>query len=174
MRRSTHVTTKVTKLSADQELEALNHLTTVPELPSTASAGGVHLGLNSDVRLVPLNTFKATLLKWQDSSAKHTDSTTPAYDIDGGTCYLSNDRLSGFRISDGELTCVFSVVRGRGDKLVSSAIELGATKLDHFECDKLSRLYLRHGFEVDTIEPNWGGSHLPAVIYRTYTKPLYT
>jgi hypothetical protein len=132
-------------------------------------AGAKHTPLSA-FRLVPLNTFVLTLYKWQRSNANNTWFTEPAFDLSGGTCYLSQDRLSGFRLVEGELTCVFSYVKGRGDLIVQEAITKGATKLNHFESDHLSRLYMRHGFELDTIEPNWGGPTLPSVVYRELKK----
>lgn len=84
---------------------------------------------------------------------------TSVFDLtaaDRGALFLvTNDGLSGFVVrSDGELTNVFSTVKGRGDTLVSMAVNLGATHLDCFD-GYLPSLYSRHGFHRVTSLPNW-------------------
>lgn len=96
-------------------------------------------------------------------------ATTPYADMKhtvlAGRCYLSPDHLSGFCVKyDGELVGVFSQVRGRGDGLISSATRRGATYLDCFD-GYLPTLYAKHGFYETRREANWGGAHLPAVVY---------
>lgn len=89
------------------------------------------------------------------------DSATEPVDTD---YYLAADGRSGFAIrADGELVYVFSLVKGRGDKIVKAAKDRGAVYLDCFE-GYLSDLYGRHGFHEVKRVPNWtpGG---PAVIY---------
>lgn len=74
---------------------------------------------------------------------------------EGRSCFLSEDLLSGFVISeDGELTNVFSLERGRGDALVTAAIDHGASHLDCFD-GYLPTLYARHGFVETSREANW-------------------
>lgn len=78
--------------------------------------------------------------------------------------YLSDDSRSGFIITEnGELKGVFSIVKGRGDELVESAVKRGATHLDCF-AGYLVDLYQRHGFGSWKIEPNWNAGE-PAVHY---------
>lgn len=64
---------------------------------------------------------------------------------------------------DGELVGVFSSIPGRGDALISAALNAGATHLDCFD-GYLTEFYARHGFREYRREPNWtpGG---PAVVY---------
>jgi len=81
--------------------------------------------------------------------------------------YLSNDGKSGYMVkSDGDLVSVFSLVSGRGNSIMQSAIANGAKKLDFFATQdkngKLSGhlydLYSRHGFKVNTAH-NEGGEY---------------
>ena len=70
----------------------------------------------------------------------------------------------GFIIKpDGELVGVFSSIPGRGDALVSAALNSGATHLDCFD-GYLTKFYGRHGLVEYKREPNWtpGG---PAVVF---------
>jgi hypothetical protein len=64
---------------------------------------------------------------------------------------------------DGELTNVFSTIRGMGDRIVRFAIEHGAVYLDCFD-GYLPTFYARHGFVTVATVPNWtpGG---PDVVY---------
>lgn len=78
--------------------------------------------------------------------------------------FLSPDKLSGYAIKpDGELVSVFSAAKGRGNDIVSHAIENGATKLDNFD-GHLTDLYKRHGFEEYRREPNYTPGE-PDVVY---------
>jgi hypothetical protein len=81
-----------------------------------------------------------------------------------GDAYLSRDGRSGFYVAaDGELCGMFSLVKGRGDAIVSNALFVGADHLDCFD-GYLPTLYARHGFEAVKRAPNWtaGG---PDVVY---------
>lgn len=70
-------------------------------------------------------------------------------------CYLATDGLSGFLVKiNGEIAGVWSLVRGRGDKIVEAAIDAGGDHLDCFD-GYLPRLYGRHGFRETSREPNW-------------------
>lgn len=80
-----------------------------------------------------------------------------------GDYYLSDDGLSGVGVQDGEMIGVFSLVKGRGDLLISVAVENGAVHGDCFD-GYLPTLYGRHGFREIRREANWtvGG---PDVVY---------
>lgn len=92
-------------------------------------------------------------------------ATSPFESSEGARYFLAGDDRSGFVIrKDGELTNVFSLERGRGDDMVSIAVNwAGATHLDCFD-GYLTALYARHGFVEYAREPNWapGG---PDVVY---------
>lgn len=66
---------------------------------------------------------------------------------------------------DGDLVSVFSGKSGKGNEIMKSAIEEGASKLDHFKDPQLDHLYSKYKFEPYKTEPNWtpGG---PDVVYR--------
>lgn len=70
--------------------------------------------------------------------------------------YMSNEYLSGFAIHKPtkEIRYLHSVVRGRGDMLVTEAIKRGGAWLTCFD-GYLKTLYERHGFKVAKREPNW-------------------
>lgn len=87
-------------------------------------------------------------------AASLTDYRDPA-EIPAGTAYVADDGLSGFIVTDGaEIVGLFSGERGRGDALVSDAIDAGGWSLDCFD-GYLTALYQRHGFRVTSREPNW-------------------
>lgn len=110
-------------------------------------------------------TYGATFTIARNSDARIADSTSEWSHASGTRYYLAADHASGFAIrADGELVLVFSTVRGRGDELVRTAVELGADRLDCF-AGYLVDLYGRHGFATVEVEPNWSGAHLPAVHY---------
>jgi hypothetical protein len=78
--------------------------------------------------------------------------------------YLSVNRLSGYAIkADGELTAVFSGVKGRGHAILVDAIKNGAFHLNAFE-GFLTNLYMRYGFKEYRRESNWDING-PNVIY---------
>lgn len=77
--------------------------------------------------------------------------------------YLHQDTFSGFAIRHGELLGVFSIVKGRGDELVKSAIENGTEILDCFD-GYLPTFYARHGFKEYKREKNWNPGQ-PEVVY---------
>lgn len=77
---------------------------------------------------------------------------------------LSDDRQSGFAVKpDGELTAVFSAVKGRGMVLVREAIRRGAFHLNAFD-GYLTGLYGRCGFVESKREPNWTAGQ-PDVVF---------
>lgn len=90
---------------------------------------------------------------------------TSEFEPSEGALYaLAVDGLSGYAVrADGELTNVFSVERGRGDGIVTSALSSGAVYLDCFD-GYLPEFYARHGFEVNARVPNWTPGE-PDVVY---------
>jgi len=69
--------------------------------------------------------------------------------------WTSADGLSGFAIREsGELVNVFSLVPGRGDAIVTAAVDRGADCLDCFD-GFLPAFYARHGFVETARQPNW-------------------
>lgn len=85
-------------------------------------------------------------------------------DLEGKYLYLSNDKKSGYVLSiDGELTSVFSTVRGRGSAIITHAISKGAKKLDCFD-GYLVDFYRSFGFVEYKRVPNWTEGE-PSVIY---------
>lgn len=74
-----------------------------------------------------------------------------AYPESTTSYFLSPDRKSGFMIHRGKLIGLFSLVRGRGASLVSTAIAAGARSLECYD-GYLPVLYGRHGFiETDRV-----------------------
>lgn len=81
-------------------------------------------------------------------------------------CYLSRDLKSGFNITyKCELNSVFSLVRGRGESIVSTAVSYGADNLNCFD-GYLVKLYESSGFRICSREPNWTPGE-PDIIYMT-------
>lgn len=78
-------------------------------------------------------------------------------------CFLANDCQSGFVIRNGDLQTVWSILKGRGDQIVTNAIRQGAITLDCFD-GYLPTLYAKYGFKEIKREANWneGG---PDVVY---------
>ena len=93
------------------------------------------------------------------------EATSPFSHVDGTRYYVATDgTMTGYAIRpDGELVFVFAYGRGRGDAIVSSAVENGATHLDCFD-GHLTELYARHGFQRVTSLPNWTEGE-PDVVY---------
>lgn len=107
--------------------------------------------------LVPANVFAEIFEAAWDNVPAIREACSDFRDASAvdGAAYVSTDARSGFVVrADGELVGVFSRVRGRGDDIVSAAIDRGATRLDCFD-GYLTGLYARHGFvEYDRAE-NW-------------------
>ena len=107
----------------------------------------------------------------REANPQIAEATSPAIEIVTGgdaTYYLTADDLSGYVVRDtGELVGLFSLVRGRGNALVTEAVADGADHLDCFD-GYLPTLYARHGFREVKREANWtpGG---PDVVYMRYT-----
>lgn len=97
-----------------------------------------------------------------DAATSPFDAETPAIH------YLAGDALSGFAVTEtGELRFVFSLVKGRGDDLVTAALREGASHLDCFD-GYLPTLYGRHGFTETARELNWTPGD-PDVVYLRLT-----
>lgn len=89
------------------------------------------------------------LIRTMCSSVSHLNGLT------GLRMFVSSDYLSGFCIHpDGELTHVFSAVKGRGKYLIECAKMVGARKLGCFD-GYLTEFYTSMGFEEYNREPNW-------------------
>lgn len=103
------------------------------------------------MQFIPVDNeqFHAAVQFAMDVDSRISDTLT-AYTIrsyDFMDCYLSEDGKSGYAINiGGELVSVFSLVRGRGDELMESAIANGARRLHCFDCNLY--LYLRNGFVI--------------------------
>jgi len=69
--------------------------------------------------------------------------------------YLDYENQCGFAVNfNGNLTSVFSLVRGNGNYIMVNAKKAGATNLDCFD-GYLPSYYKRHGFKVVRREANW-------------------
>jgi hypothetical protein len=99
-------------------------------------------------------------IKFCQENYKHIRQATTAWNElhceDGTSYYLSgNPAFMGFALSStGELTSVFSAIKGKGDTILSNAIRRGACHLDCFD-GYLPTFYARHGFQEVRREPNW-------------------
>lgn len=83
----------------------------------------------------------------------------------GGQAFLTKGGMAGFIVMpDGELTGLFSRIKGQGNDLVQIAVQNGASNLDCFDWPKLVSLYERHGFKIVNREGNWNGVG-PDVVY---------
>ncbi|MEU5403728.1 hypothetical protein ABZ348_31055 [Streptomyces sp. NPDC005963] len=79
----------------------------------------------------------------------------PAEMPKGARYFLADDLMSGFGIDgDGTLIGVFSLIKGRGEGMVTHAIKSGARKLDCFD-GFLPGYYERFGFVETERVPNW-------------------
>ena len=99
-------------------------------------------------------------------SARWTDAKVHAFTGPGagvpedGRFYLTSDLASGYAVrADGYLTCVFSLVKGRGRRLVSDALLDGATHGDCFG-EYLRDLYVAGGF-VAVGNADWDDEQAP-------------
>lgn len=111
--------------------------------------------------------FIAALKDAQDNYKHIRTATTPFTDIQhtfGTTYYLSMNGAIGFAVSGtGELTSVYSAIKGKGDELMIEAIKRGACHLDCFD-GYLPKFYAKHGFTEVRREPNWTAGE-PDVVY---------
>jgi outer membrane protein assembly factor BamB len=107
------------------------------------------------MRHVNFDTFREAFCAARNESPLVESMTSDATDVDGTFYVLTDDSRSGYAIRpDGELVLVFSLERGRGDLLVSRAVDDGAIRLDCFD-GYLPSLYARYGFVESHREPNW-------------------
>lgn len=114
--------------------------------------------------VVPVDTFRKAFEQAREESSAIADATSPFEHVACTMYVLSHDGRSGYALRpDMELVYVFSLERGRGDRLVNHAVTYGAARLDCFD-GYLPSLYARHGFREVSREPNWtpGG---PDVVY---------
>lgn len=97
--------------------------------------------------LTPADVFQEALTAARSASpAVHAfTESTPGRADEGTRCYLSEDGRSGYTVQRGYLSCVFSLVPGRGAGLVASAVLRGADEGDCFGTF-LRDLYVRGGF----------------------------
>ena len=96
-----------------------------------------------------------------DKAVFVTPYTESEYEDMKATCYLSENKKSGYAIKpDGDLISVFSLEAGNGMFIVASAIKNGATKLDCIG-KELVRFYNKFGFrEYDRW--TWNDEYAPA------------
>ena len=122
------------------------------------------------VHSVSRETFLACLADAQRISEKVRNATTSMDKLVATEYYLSDDGMSGFALNGNEGVGGFSLVKGRGDRLVSEAVYYGAQFLDCFD-GYLPTLYAKHGFVETLRQPNWtvGG---PDVVYMTHVSAL--
>lgn len=93
--------------------------------------------------------------KIADATSDYSHEAGTRYFLDEGD--IATRGISGYAVrADGELVFVFSVssAGGNGARIVTSAIENGATHLDCFD-GYLVNLYSRHGFQRVTSLDNW-------------------
>ncbi len=120
------------------------------------------------MRYLPVTSsmFGSAFNTARDLSSQIADATSP-FDpgvTNGSVFCLAVDARSGFVVRpDGELVYVFSLDKGNGAEIVTTAVSTGAVYLDCFD-GYLPTLYGRHGFEVVSRVANWtpGG---PDVVY---------
>jgi hypothetical protein len=117
---------------------------------------------------VSFKHFIEALKRVQERYSIIRKSTTPWQDIEneeGSSYYLAgHPGFMGFALSaNGELTSVFSAIKGKGDILMKEAIKRGASHLDCFD-GYLPKFYNRHGFVETGREANWTAGE-PDVIF---------
>jgi hypothetical protein len=115
------------------------------------------------------HTFLLALAHAQLTHEQVRNATSPVSDFVASArereYYVSDDLKSGFAVcEDGELTGVFSTVKGRGAALIATALHRGATFLSCFD-GFLPGLYARFGFIKVGSERNWGGDALPRCVH---------
>ena len=117
---------------------------------------------------VNTSTFIKAFNEARTESQQVAKATSKPEDLDAynSRFYLSVDHKSGFAVTlEGNLNAVFSLVKGRGDSLVSHAINFGAYTLDCFD-GYLPKFYSKHGFNEYRREANWTAGE-PDVVFMT-------
>lgn len=117
---------------------------------------------------VSYNCFKGALRAVQANYKHVRQATTPWNELhneDGTSYYLAGcPSYMGFALSpSGELTSVFSAIKGKGDHILSNAVRCGACHLDCFD-GYLPTFYARHGFKEVKREANWTAGE-PDVVF---------
>ena len=110
--------------------------------------------------------FQSSLKRVQDKYSYIKQATTPWNEIDlSSNFYIAGyPAFMGYAISEnGELTSVFSCIKGKGDTIMQDAIQNGAKHLDCFD-GYLPSFYQRHGFKEVRRELNWTAGQ-PDIIY---------
>lgn len=124
--------------------------------------------LTVNIERATADRYRALLLAARAASPLVASATSSPDEIGSeGEFYVTDDGLSGFGIVDGTLVGLFSLAKGRGASLISSATAAGAQKLDCFD-GYLSSLYRAHGFMETSRAANWtpGG---PDVVFMSLT-----
>lgn len=110
--------------------------------------------------------FQASLKRVQDKYPQIKQATTPWNEIDLASNFFiaGYPAFMGYAVSEnGELTSVFSCVKGKGDAIMQDAIQNGAKHLDCFD-GYLPTLYKKYGFREVKRELNWTAGQ-PDIIY---------
>ncbi|MEU9126599.1 hypothetical protein AB0D08_00530 [Kitasatospora sp. NPDC048540] len=110
----------------------------------------------TEVRAADAETYRAALAAARRDSERIADATSAPDEMpENGTYFLTDDLQSGFGISpDLELIGLFSLVKGRGECLITEALTAGAERLDCFD-GFLPKLYERFGFRETERVANW-------------------
>ena len=105
---------------------------------------------------VSASTFRSALATARSTNAQIEAATSSPSELPTDARYfLHYDMRSGFGITHGgELIAVHSTVPKRGDDIISSAINHGASRLDCFD-GYLPKFYSRHGFHETRRVANW-------------------
>ena len=109
------------------------------------------------VKPVSWNTFAVAMRHARSVSERIAEATSSPDEMPSSySFFLSEDAQSGYGVAgDGTLVGVFSLVKGRGESLIWSAIlHHGAVKLDCFD-GFLPDYYKRFGFAETERVPNW-------------------
>jgi hypothetical protein len=110
--------------------------------------------------------FQSNLKRVQDKYSYIKQATTPWSEIDLASNFFiaGCPAFMGYAISEnGELTSVFSCIKGKGDIIMQDAIQNGARHLDCFD-GYLPSFYQKHGFKETRREQNWTAGQ-PDVVY---------
>jgi len=105
-----------------------------------------------EIKQVSVGVFKAWLALSRLKSQLIQDNVLTKRELDElslDACYMHEDYESGYCITEeGEMVCLHTLVRGRGEALVQHAIAHGATSLVCYS-GALVEFYERNGFVVE-------------------------